>query len=141
MDQRLTFITLGVKELRVMKDFYQNKFGWDVHKETEGIAFFRLNGIILALYPVDDLAADANIPLSGEGWKRFSFSINFRSEAEVDQRIEELKSKGVKIIKAPQKVFWGGYSAYVEDAEFNLWELAFNPFLEMDEDGNVQGHQ
>lgn len=141
MDQRLTFLTLGVKDLGVMKDFYQNKFGWEVHKEMEGIAFFRLNGIILALYPATELASDANIPLSGEGWKRFSFSINFRSEAEVDQQVETLTSKGVNLVKAPQQVFWGGYNSYVEDAEFNLWELAYNPFLEMDTEGNVLNHK
>ena len=141
MDQRLTFITLGVKDLGVMKDFYQHKFGWEVHKEMEGIAFFRLNGIILALYPATELASDANIPLSGDGWKRFSFSINFRSEAEVDQQVESLSSKGVNLVKAPQQVFWGGYNAYVEDAEFNLWELAYNPFLEMDAEGNVLNHK
>ena len=140
MDQRLTFITLGVKDLGIMKDFYQNKFGWEVHKEMEGIAFFRLNGFILALYPTTDLASDANIPLSGEGWKRFSFSINFRSQAEVDQQIANLSSRGVNLIKAPQQVFWGGYNAYVEDAEFNLWELAYNPFLVMDAEGNVLDH-
>jgi uncharacterized glyoxalase superfamily protein PhnB len=51
-----------------------------------------------------------------------------RSEKEVDELIESLRKKDVKIIKEPQKVFWGGYSSYVSDPDGNLWEIAFNPF-------------
>lgn len=72
--------------------------------------------------------------------KGFTLAINFNSEKEVDQVFEELKKKEVKIVKHPQKVFWGGYSGYVKDVEDNLWEIAFNPFLEMDNQGNVLTH-
>lgn len=124
-----------------MSDFYKSKFGWTPLKEEDDVVFFMLNGVVLALYPSSNLAADAKIPFNGDGWKRFAFSINFRSELEVDQEVEKLKSRGVNLIKAPGKVFWGGYNAYIEDAEFNLWELAFNPFLEIDTDGNVLNHK
>jgi uncharacterized protein len=51
------------------------------------------------------------------------------NEKDVDELIQELKNKGVKIIKKPQKVFWGGYSSYIADPDDNLWEIAYNPFL------------
>ena len=35
------------------------------------------------------------------------------------------------------KVFWGGYSSYVADLDGHLWEIAYNPYLEIDEIGNV----
>ena len=54
---------------------------------------------------------------------------------------EGFGKKGVAIIKSPEKVFWGGYSGYIADPDGNLWEIAFNPFLEMDEEGNVLGHE
>ena len=140
MEQRLTFITIGVNDMKLMTDFYKEKFGWTPLKEMDDVVFFMLNGIVLALYPSLDLAADAKIPYSGTGWKRFAFAINFRSEEEVNQHVENLKANGVNIIKAPAKTSWGGYHAYIEDAEFNLWELAYNPFLEMDTEGNVKSH-
>jgi len=28
MEQRITFMTLGVNDLKVSTDFYENKFGW-----------------------------------------------------------------------------------------------------------------
>ena len=141
MNPRLSFLTLGVKDIKRMSDFYKEKFGWIPHKEMDDIVFFKMNGFILALYPSDELAKDAQITNTGNGWKQFSLSINFNSTEEVDQEVSRLKNAGVKVLKEPQSVFWGGYNAYIEDPESNLWEFAYNPFLELDVDGNVLLHQ
>lgn len=140
MKQLIHFITLGVHDLDKMKSWYVQKFGWKPMKDENGIVFFRLNGFILGLFPADELARDIGTSQEGNGFKKFSLAINFNSEKEVDQAVEELKKKGVRIIKEPQKVFWGGYHAYIADAEDNYWELAYNPFLKMDKDGNVVSH-
>jgi len=138
MEQRLTIITLGVSDIAVASDFYENKLGWKRHGNSMGdIVFFMLNGIQLALYPVKELAKDATVPAKGNGFKGFTIAHNLRSEKEVDELIAELKSKGVKVVKEPQKVFWGGYSSYIEDPDGNLWEIAFNPYLGLDNKGNV----
>jgi hypothetical protein len=34
----------------------------------------------------------------------------------------------VKILKSPEKVFWGGYRGYISDIEGNAIEIAYNPF-------------
>jgi predicted lactoylglutathione lyase len=141
MNPRLSFLTLGVLDLKLMSDFYKEKFGWIPHKEMDDIVFFKMNGFILALYPSEELAKDAQIKNTGNGWKQFSFSINFNSTEEVDQEVSRLKNAGVKVLKEPQSVFWGGYNAYIEDPESNLWEFAYNPFLELDKEGNVLLHQ
>ncbi len=81
------------------------------------------------------------VPADGTGFKKFTLAINFKSEKEVDEVFKTLQGQGVKIIKGPQKASWGGYSGYVADIEGNLWEIAFNPFLEMDDKGNVLAHR
>lgn len=132
MDQRITFITLGVKDLQISIDFYENKFGWKRSEMgNENIIFYELNGISLALYPVNELAKDATVNAEGNGFKGFTMACNARSEEEVNTLIETLKTKGVKIVKEPQKVFWGGYSSYIADPDGYLWEIAFNPFLKI----------
>jgi len=140
MEQRLSFITIGVKNMDKLKQFYIEKFKWTPLKQ-QGIVFFKLNGFILALYPADELAKDAGVPQDGSGFKRFTLSINYKSEKEVDEAFKALKGVGVHIIKEPQKASWGGYSGYVADIEDNLWEIAYNPFLELDSNGNVSTHQ
>jgi catechol 2,3-dioxygenase-like lactoylglutathione lyase family enzyme len=140
MEQRLSFITLGVKNLPAMKAFYTNQFGWQPMKQDGGIVFFQLNGIILGLYPTGELAADAKADPAentGNKFKGFTLAINFRSDAEVDAVFAELKARGVTVAKAPEKVFWGGYSGYVSDIEGNLWEIAHNPFIQLDAAGNI----
>ena len=138
MEQRLTIVGLGVNDLKVSSQFYEEKFGWKKMKSSnDGITFFQLNGILLSLYPKDKLAEDANVNLEGNGFKGVTLAFNTRTKEEVDELIEVLSSKGVKIIKRPEDVFWGGYSSYIADPDENLWEIAFNPYLPLDENGNV----
>lgn len=138
MDQRLTFITLGVRDLAASKVFYATAFDWKPEPDTGGdVVFFKLNGMVLSLFPAEELAKDAGIPFGESGFRPFSLAHNVRSEAEVDMLVSLLRSRAVRIIKEPQKVFWGGYSAYIADPDGNLWEIAYNPFMPLDSSGNV----
>ena len=138
MEQRLTIIGLGVKNLKVSSEFYEEKFGWKkTESSNESIVFFQLNGMLLSLYPIDKLAEDAGVSSESEGFKAFSLAYNTRTKEEVDTLIETLEARGVKIVKQPEEVFWGGYSSYIADPDENLWEIAFNPYLKLDEKGNV----
>lgn len=140
MEQRLNIVTLGVNDLKVAYKFYEEKFGWKkMNSSNDFIKFFQLNGILLALYPKEKLAEDANINPGGNGFKQFTLAFNTRTKEEVDKLVQELKNKGVKVVKEPKDAFWGGYSSYVCDPDENLWEIAFNPFLPLDEKGNVIG--
>ncbi len=139
MEQRLTIITLGVSDLEKATDFYENKFGWKKSEASnDNISFFLLNGIYLSLFPKTELAEDATVNADGSGFRGFTIAYNTRSEAEVDNYIETLRANGVDIIKEPQKTNWGGYSSYIADLDGNLWEIAFNPFLKLDGDGNIE---
>ncbi len=134
---RITFITLGVSHLEDMKTWYNEKFGWKPFKDEDGIVFYRLNGFVLGLFPKEELAKDIGVPEPGEGFKRFTLAINMNSEKEVDTVFAFFKDNGVTIVKAPEKVFWGGYRGYISDPENNYWEIAYNPFLELDAEGNI----
>lgn len=130
MEQRITFMTLGVNDLKVSTDFYESIFGWKRSEmSNDDMILYQLNGILIALHPREALAKDATVDSKGDGFKGFTFSHNVWSEKEVDDLVESLRIKGVKIVKEPQKVYWGGYSSYIADPDENLWEIAFNPFL------------
>lgn len=141
MKQRLSFVTIGTKNLESMKQWYNHIFGWEPMKDSDGIVFYKLNGFIFGLYPENELAEDINIKNDGKGFKRMSFAINLNSEKEVDTLFNEFKKKGVDIIRKPEKVFWGGYRGYISDPEKNYWEFAYNPYLELDENGNIKEHK
>jgi len=138
MDQHLHIITLGVNDLEASKKFYVETVGWKISRPQEGVAFFQAGGVVLALFPREELAKDALVSMEGSGFSRIALAYNARSEAEVDEIIRDLRSKGVKITKEPQKVFWGGYSSYFADPDDYLWEVAYNPFFPFDDDGNLK---
>lgn len=138
MNQRLTIVGLGVNDLKTSTHFYENTLGWKkLSSSNENITFFKLNGILLSLYPKDKLAEDAGVRPKGDGFKAFTLAYNTHSKKEVDEIIKNLEAKGVKIVKQPEEVFWGGYSSYFSDPDDNLWEVTYNPFLPLDESGNV----
>ena len=138
MEQRATIIGLGVSDLEVSTNFYKEKFGWKLMTlSNESISFFQLNGILLSLYPREKLAEDAKVSHKGSGFKGFTLAYNTRSKEEVDSLFEDLKRKGVRVVKQPEEVFWGGYSGYIADPDDNLWEIAYNPFLSLDKKGNT----
>lgn len=138
MKQHVHIITLGVKDLEKSKKFYAETLGWKISRPQEGIVFFQAGGVVLALYPRDLLAEDAMVSPQGTGFSGVALAYNAESEAEVDEIIADLKSKGVKIIKEPQKVFWGGYSSYFADPDDFRWEVAYNPFFAFDENGSLK---
>ena len=137
MQQRLTFITLGVNDLVAMKTWYQQCLGWQPFKDDEGMCFFKLNGIVLGLYSANDLAEDIGIDATGSGFKRFALAINMESQEAVDAFVAGVRSRGGRVVRQPEPVFWGGYRGYIADPEDNYWEIAFNPYLPLDADGNV----
>ena len=138
MNQHLHIVTLGVRDFEESKRFYAETLGWKISRPQEGIAFFQAGGVVLALFPREELAKDALVHAEGGAFAGFTLAYNAQSESEVDEIIRELKSKGVKIIKEPQKVFWGGYSSYFADPDDNRWEVAYNPFFPFDENGSLK---
>lgn len=139
MDQHLHLVTLGVRDYETSKRFYTEILGWKPSSSSsDDVTFFQTGGVILSLYQREKLAEDALVDPAGHGFAGFTLAYNARSEAEVDQIISDLKAKGVKILKEPQKVFWGGYNSYFADPDGNCWEVAFNPFFPFDENGNLK---
>jgi catechol 2,3-dioxygenase-like lactoylglutathione lyase family enzyme len=138
MEQRVSMITLGVEDLERSKDFYE-RLGWRrCMTKADGIVFFPAGGTILALFPRDALAEDADLANDGHGFSGFSLAYNTRSREEVDSVLTEVESAGAKILKPAKNAPWGGYSGYFADPDGFAWEVAWNPFFEIAEDGRVQ---
>ena len=127
MKPRISMITLGVKDLEASAKFYRDGLKFPQMDSPPDVAFFTLNGTWLGLYGRDALAEDATVPPDGQGFPGFTLAHNLASEAEVDQTIHQAVSAGAKLVKPPQKVFWGGYSGYFQDPDGYLWEVAYNP--------------
>lgn len=128
MKPRISMITLGVTDLEKSVKFYEEGLGFPRKESGPDVAFFTLNGTWLGLYGRDALAEDAMVPAEGNGFNSFALAHNVASEKEVDETMAHALAAGATLAKAPQKVFWGGYSGYFKDPDGHLWEIAYNPF-------------
>ena len=134
MEPRLSIVTLGVADLPRAVAFYRDGLGLPAIGDAEGIAFFQLDGVRLALYPRPALAEDAAVIDPGpSAFSGITLAHNLRSKAEVDAFFAELAEIGAHIVKRPRDVFWGGYSGYFADPDGYLWEVAWNPHFAIGE--------
>jgi uncharacterized protein len=137
MEQRVSVITLGVADLKRSREFYE-RLGWRRSMlKAEGVVFFQVPGMALALYPRDELAKDANLSSEGLGFCGISLAYNTRTREEVDLVLAKAESVGAKVLKPAQEAFWGGYSGYFSDPDGFPWEVAWNPSFSVAEDGTV----
>lgn len=137
MEQRLSVVTLGVADLERSRRFYEDGLGWKRANTSKAIVFFQLNGAVLALFPREHLAEDAQVSSEGSGFRAITLAHCARSREEVDEVLAEAEKAGARIVKPAQMVFWGGYSGYFADPDDHLWEVAWNPHWTLDAQGNV----
>ncbi|SDF28565.1 hypothetical protein SAMN04488589_0232 [Methanolobus vulcani] len=138
MRQKINVITLGVSDFERSVEFYEKGLGWKRSSASQDhLALFPLGGIVLSLYPRNLLADDATVKDETTGFSGISLAYNAKSEKEVEDVLEHLKKIGATIVKPAQKVFWGGYSGYFKDLDGHLFEVAFNPFWELDTNDNL----
>ncbi|HWB21488.1 MAG TPA: VOC family protein, partial [Gaiellaceae bacterium] len=102
----------------------------------EDVVFFQAGGMIVALWSRERLAEDSGVEDPG-GWGGVTLAYNARSEAEVDEVIEQARSAGAQIPREPGTTFWGGYSGMFVDPDGHPWEVAHNPSWTVADDGSV----
>lgn len=138
MRQKINIITLGVNDYQKSLHFFEKGLGWKKSSASQDdICFFPMGGIVLALYPRHLLAEDSTLNSEGNGFAGITLAYNAKDEKEVDEVLKKVEKLGAKIVKPAQKVFWGGYSGYFQDLDNHLWEVAFNPFVQFDENDNL----
>jgi predicted lactoylglutathione lyase len=136
MDQRLSVITLGVRDLGRARAFYE-ALGW--HSDAgaqDDVVFFQAPGTIVALWDRANLAEDSAVHDTG-GWGGVTLAYNARGPAEVDGVITEARAAGATIGREPGTTFWGGYSGIFIDPDGHPWEVAHNPGWHIDDEGRV----
>src|SRR5256885_9598466 len=94
-------ITLGVQNFDAQRDFYR-RLGWPQAFDSADFAVFELRGALLALFPVDKLAADSHAqPELGRGGIRFSIIISVEKPEDVDEVAARVRQAGAELTKGP----------------------------------------
>ena len=136
MDQRVSLVTLGVRDLERARTFYEG-LGWSAaDDENDDVVFFQAGGMVVALWDREKLAEDSGVEDTG-GWGGITLAHNVRSPEEADAVLAEAERAGATIARAGAATFWGGYSGAFADPDGHPWEVAHNPFWTLREDGSI----
>jgi len=137
MRQRVTVVTLGVRDLSRARRFYE-ALGWEAGADVaDDVVFFQAGEMVLALWDRTKLAEDSCVEDS-EGWGGVTLALNLDSPSEVDAVTEQARAAGARIGREPAETFWGGYSSVFIDPDGHPWEIAHNPHWTLTSGGGVK---
>ncbi len=144
MKPRIHVITLAVADLDRALAFYRDglgfptkgligtKFTGDETTPNGTTAVFSLDGgLMLSIYPRSELAKDAGIPPSAGKTGELSIGHVVATRAEVDEVIAQARAAGASVTESPHDRPWGIYSGYFHDPDGHLWEIIWNPALDL----------
>ena len=136
MDQRLSVVTVGVRDLARARAFYE-AIGWTTRAEPDAdVVFFQAGGLVFALWDRAALGEDSCVR-DGGGWGGVTLAHNVTSPREVDTVLAEARAAGAAVPRAGGETFWGGYSGIFVDPDGHPWEVAHNPRWTLGENGSV----
>lgn len=130
MDQRVSFITLAVRDLGASRSFYVDGLGWEpaVDEVGEVLMFKVADKVVLSLW--DETAFTAEVGQSvnrGGGVAPLTLSHNVATPDGVDRVLEAARAAGADPVGEASEREWGGYSGYFADPDGFRWEIAHNP--------------
>jgi catechol 2,3-dioxygenase-like lactoylglutathione lyase family enzyme len=138
MEQRLSLVTLGVRDLAASRAFYK-RLGWtESSAGNDEVAFFQCGGFVFALWGRKALADDAGVQAGNGGFANVSLAYNVRHKGEVDATLEDAVKAGARMLRAAADTSWGGRTGYFADPDGFAWEVAWNPGFEILPDGGIR---
>lgn len=129
MDQRLSFITLAVRDLDATRAFYVDGLGWESALDVPGeVLMFKVGDkLVLSLWSEAGFEEEVGPIARGTGVVPITLSHNLATQDEVDDVLEDARRAGADPVREAVQRDWGGYSGYFGDPDGFRWEIAYNP--------------
>ena len=129
MDQRISFITLAVRDLDATRRFYLDGLGWTAELDVPGEVLMIRTGehLVLSLWAEAEFEAEVGPVRRGEGIAPITIAHNVRTPDEVDAVLALARAAGADPVSPAQERAWGGYTGYFADPDGFRWEIATNP--------------
>ena len=129
MDQRISFVTLAVRDLDATRAFYVEGLGWTPSMDVPGEVLMIQVGehVVLSLW--DEAAFEAEVGRigRGDGVAPITLAHNVPTREEVDAVLATARAAGADPVTDAVERDWGGYTGYFGDPDGYRWEIAVNP--------------
>jgi uncharacterized protein len=129
VDQRISFLTLAVRDLEACKRFYLDGLGWRADADVPGDVLMIRTGehLVLSLWQREHFEAEVGPIAMDSGIAPLTIAHNVATPAEVDEVLETARAAGADPVHPGERREWGGYTGYFGDPDGYRWEVAFNP--------------
>lgn len=129
MEQRLSFVTVAVRDLDATRNFYVDGLGWEssVDVPDEVVMFKVGERVVLSLWSESGFEDEVGPIARGDGVPPFTLSHNVATREEVDDVLDTARRAGADPVREAVEREWGGYSGYFGDPDGFRWEVACNP--------------
>lgn len=129
MDQRISFVTLAVRDLDATRAFYLDGLGWEAALDVPGEVLMIQAGqhLVLSFWVEEQFVAEVGEVRRGPGVAPITLSHNVATDAEVDAILATARAAGADPVHAAVERDWGGYTGYFGDPDGYRWEIATNP--------------
>jgi predicted lactoylglutathione lyase len=112
--------------MEASKRFYTEGLGWEIQVDYKISVFFVPHGgSLVGFYGRDGLAQMVGAQ-PGSGFSGVVFNYVVRSEARVDEIMEEARKAGATILKPAGKLQWGGYGGTFADLDGYVWSIGYS---------------
>ena len=105
MQQRLSVLTIGVRDIERARRFYEEGLGWHRDFGGDDVAMYQSGGMVFALYEWPKLAEDAGVGEEGSGFRGVTLAYNVASKEEVRAVLEEARAAGARVMIEPRDTF------------------------------------
>lgn len=129
MDQRLSFVTLAVRDLDATRAFYVDGLGWEaaLHVPDDVLMIQVGPHLVLSLWVESGFEAEVGKVRRGAGLVPITLAHNVATRDEVDAVLATARAAGADPVSPAVEREWGGYTGYFGDPDGYRWEIAFNP--------------
>jgi catechol 2,3-dioxygenase-like lactoylglutathione lyase family enzyme len=130
MDQRISLITLAVRDVAASRAFYCDALGWEQFMYVAGEVCMIRTGehLLFSLWDETHFEAEVGAPIRrGDGVAPLTLAHNVATREEVDAVLATARAAGADPVAPALQRDWGGYTGYFADPDGYRWEVAFAP--------------
>lgn len=129
MDQRISFVTLAVRDLDRTRAFYVDGLGWEAALDVAGEVLMIQVGehVVLSLWVDEQFEAEVGPIVRGAGVAPITLAHNVPTREDVDAVLATARAAGAEPVHDAVERDWGGYTGYFGDPDGYRWEIAYNP--------------
>ncbi len=126
VDQRISFVTLAVRDVAAARAFYVDGLGWQPAYDGDDVLMVQVGErVVLSLW--DRAAFEAEVGPVAEGPAPVTLAHNVATREDVEAVMSVMTAAGGTRLGGPEEREWGGVTGYVADPDGYRWEVAWNP--------------